>query len=207
MRRLTIFWLLLSSMLISYSQQYATTDDGRTVKLNTDGTWQYSTREKINSEDSISHSYSKPQLATTYLKSSKNKFGFWYDKNIWKPAENNSNNYVDFQLDFSKGDAYAIFISEKIEIDLANLKKIVIRNAQAEDPNIIVEKEETRLVNGHKVKYLQMSGMGHGVKFVYQGYYASNDSGTVQFVCVTARNLLKDYEPYFQNLLNGLVSF
>lgn len=207
MRRLAIFCLFLSSGFNSYSQQFATTDEGKTVKLNADGTWQYATRDMAHPEDSLAHAFSKPQLATTYLKSARNRFGFWYDKNIWKPADNNAISYAEFQLDLSKGDAYAIFISEKIEIDLPNLKKIVIKNAKAEDPDIIVEKDELRLVNGHKVRFLQMSGIGHGVKFVYQGYYASNDSGTVQFVCVTAKNLLKDYESYFQNLLNGLVSF
>ena len=207
MRGLAIFCLFICTGFNSYSQQFATTDEGKTVKLNADGTWQYATRDMPYPEDSIAHIFSKPQLATTYLKSSRNHFGFWYDKKIWKSAENNATPFVEFQLDLSKGDAYAIFISEKIEIDLPTLKKAVIKNAKSEDPDIVVEKDELRLVNGHKVRFLQMSGMGHGVKFVYQGYYASNDSGTVQFVCVTARNLLKDYEPYFQNLLNGLVSY
>jgi hypothetical protein len=99
-----------------------------------------------------------------------------------------------------------MFISERIEIDLDHLKNIVIKNAQQEDPDIIIEKEELRIVNGIKLKYLQMSGQAHGVKFVYQGYYSSNSTGTVQFVCFTAKNLIKDYESEFLNLLNGLVS-
>jgi hypothetical protein len=189
-----------------HAQQLATTEDGRTVKLNENGTWQYVTINKSPRADSIIHIYSKPQLSTTYVKSSRNKFGFWYDKNVWNLAPKRTNEYAEFELVMPKGDGYAMFISEKIEIDLDHLKKIVIKNAQQEDPDIAVEKEEMRKVNGIKLKFLQMSGEAHGVKFVYQGYYSSNSSGTIQFVCFTPKNLIKDYESIFLNLLNGLVS-
>jgi hypothetical protein len=188
-----------------YAQQLATTPDGRTVKLNENGTWQYVTT-KLAGADSVTHIYSKPQLATTYAKSARNRFGFWYDKNVWKLVQKPSNEYAEFELEMPKGDGYAMFISEKIQIDLDHLREIVIKNARGQDPNIAVEKEELRIVNGIKLKFLQMSGEAHGVKFIYQGYYSSNSSGTVQFVCFTARNLIKDYEPEFLNLLNGLVS-
>jgi hypothetical protein len=200
--------LLLCAFCVSgaYAQQFATTPDGRTVKLNENGTWQYANAPKPSHGDSITHIYSKPQLATTYAKSARNRFGFWYDKNIWTLVQKPTNEYAEFQLDMPKGDGYAMFISERIEIDLDHLKSIVIKNAQQEDPNISIEKEELRIVNGIKLKFLQMSGETHGVKFEYQGYYSSNNSGTVQFVCFTTKNLIKDYESDFLNLLNGLVS-
>jgi len=47
------------------------------------------------------------------------------------------------------------------------------------------------MVNGQKVKLLQMSAEAQSVKFVYLGYFASNNSGTLQFVCFTTGNLLK----------------
>ena len=61
------------------------------------------------------------------------------------------------------------------------------------------------LLIGLLSKYIQMSGQAKGVKFIYQGYYTSNESGTVQFVCFTGKNLLKNYEKDMQELLNGLV--
>jgi len=61
------------------------------------------------------------------------------------------------------------------------------------------------MVNGQKVKLLQMSAEAQSVKFVYLGYFASNNSGTLQFVCFTSGNLLKNHTADFQNLLNGLV--
>jgi len=204
--RALILFLFAFSMQEIRAQQFATTEDGRTVKLNENGTWQFVTKEKSRKTDSILHIYSKPQLATTYVKSTRNRFGFWYDKTVWKPVQKKTNEYAEFEMEMPKGDAYAMFISEKIELDLDQLRNIVIKNARQQDPNIMVEKEEMRMVNGIKLKYLQMTGEAHGVNFVYQGYYSSNSSGTIQFVCFTAKNLVKEYESDFLNLLNGLVS-
>ncbi len=195
------FFLFLATT--SYAQQLATTDDGRRVKLNTNGTWQFA--DSTMKADTAARLFSKPPHSTTYIKSTRNRFGFWYDKSIWKMAEKLSNDASEFELSLVKGDGFAMFISERIEVDLENLKEIAVNNAREEDPNIKLEKEENRIINGQKVKYLQMSGEAHGIKFVYMGYYTSNESGTLQFVCYTAKNLLKNYEPDFQNLINGLV--
>jgi hypothetical protein len=197
--------LLIGTTLNAYSQQFATTDDGRRIRLNENGTWQIIKPESGSLTDSTAKFFSKPQSSTAYLKSAKNRFGFWYDKSTWKVSKQSSNEAAEFELQMLKGDGYCMFISEKIEIDLENLKEIAIKNAQTEDPSIKIDREENRIINGQKAKFLQMSGEMHGVKFVYLGYYTSNESGTLQFVCFTARNLLKEYEGEFFNLLNGLV--
>ena len=202
-----IIWIVLFilSGLHSDAQQFATTDDGRRIKLNENGTWQLVKPAPAGVIDSTLKVFSKPQLSTTYVKSQKNRFGFWYDKSAWTLSNQISNQAAEFELQLAKGDGYCMFISEKIEIDIENLKEIAIQNAKSEDPNIKVERDENRLVNGQKVKFMQLSGTMRGINFVYMGYYTSNESGTLQFVCFTAKNLLKEYEPAFQNLLNGLV--
>ena len=204
MKKIWVSFVILTT-LNAYSQQFATTDDGRRIRLNENGTWQIVKPETGSLTDSTAKIFSKPQSSTVYLKSAKNRFGFWYDKSTWKVSKQISNEAAEFELQMLKGDGYCMFISEKIEIDVENLKEIAIKNAQTEDPNIKVDREENRIINGQKVKFLQMSGEMHGVKFVYMGYYTSNEAGTLQFVCFTARNLLKEYEGEFFNLLNGLV--
>lgn len=187
------------------AQQFATTDDGKRIRLNENGTWQFVNLPDNKSPDSVAKRFSKPPSSTIYLKSAKNRFAFWYDKSVWKVSPNVKNESAEFELSPVKGEAYAMFISEKVEIDLENLKEIALNNAREQDPDIRIEKEEMRIVNEQKVKFLQMSGAAHGVKFVYMGYYTSNSSGTLQFVCFTSRNLFKSYESDFQNLLNGLI--
>ena len=204
MKKYWIFILLFAGAGAD-AQQFATTDDGKRIRLNENGTWQFADPSAIKTPDSVVKIFSKPQSSTIYMKSAKNRFAFWYDKSIWKVSHEVNNEAAEFELSLLKGDGYAMFISEKVEIDLENLKEIALKNAREQDPNVRLDKEEMRMINGQKVKYLQMSGDAHGVKFVYMGYYASNNSGTLQFVCFTFRNLLKNYESDFQNLLNGLV--
>jgi hypothetical protein len=194
---------LVAMHTIAFSQVMGTTDDGRRVKLNSNGTWEYVSKTS-DTDSAKAESFSKSVNATTQVKSTKNDFGFWYDKSKWKMGSKDDNADAEFALEHIDGDSYAMFLAERIEIDLENLKDIAVENAKELDPDVKVDVETNRIVNGQKVKYLQMSGQTKGVKFVYQGYYTSNESGTVQFVCFTGRSLLKMYEKDMQELLNGL---
>jgi hypothetical protein len=198
----TLILCLLLAPTVLFCQVMGTTDDGKRVKLNGNGTWEYII-EKSDSASVSSGNYAKSTKATTQIKSTKNDFGFWYDKSKWKLGKDEEGD-AEFTLEHIDGDAYAMFLAERIEIDLENLKDIAVENAKSLDPDIKVDTETTRVVNGHKVKYIQMSGQAKGMKFIYQGYYTSNESGTVQFVCFTGKNLLKEYEKDMQELLNGL---
>jgi hypothetical protein len=195
---------LLSMHTAVLAQVMGTTDDGKRVRLNSNGTWEY-VKTTADAPAGPSGTFVKATNATTQVKSVKNDFGFWYDKSKWKLGAKDDNEDAEFSLELIEGDAYAMFLAERIEIDLENLKEIAIENAKALDPDVKVDTESDRIVNGHKVKYIQMSGQAKGVKFIYQGYYTSNESGTVQFVCFTGKNLLKNYEKDMQELLNGLV--
>jgi hypothetical protein len=204
MKKYCLFFSLLMGAA-THAQQFATTEDGKRIRLNENGTWQFAEAVPSKNPDSATKLFSKPQASTIFAKSAKNRFAFWYDKSIWKVSHDVNNEAAEFELSLLKGEAFAMFISEKVEIDLENLKAIALKNAREQDPNTKLDKEETRIINEQKVKFLQMSGEAHGVKFVYVGYYTSNNSGTLQFVCFTSRNLFKSYESDFQNLLNGLV--
>lgn len=201
------YYLLLALLAMHtgvFSQVMGTTDDGKRVKLNSNGTWEYVTRDATEASTEKAEAFSKSAGATTQVKSTKNDFGFWYDKSKWKMGKQDDNEDAEFALEHKDGDSYAMFLAERIEIDLENLKEIAVENAKELDPDVKVDIETNRIVNGQKVKYIQMSGQTKGVKFVYQGYYTSNESGTVQFVCFTGKSLLKLYEKDMQELLNGL---
>jgi hypothetical protein len=203
MKHLFLFFSLFFS-LVSFGQQYATTDNGKRVKLNEDGTWKYEVRETPVKESELK-TYTKPSQATKLVQSAKNNFAFWYDASKWTIDKKTDNDAAEFSLSIKGEDGYAMLISERLEIDLASLKDVAISNAREEDPNMSLDKEEYRMVNGIKVLHLQMSGKMSGVKFTYIGYYCSNEKGTVQFVCYTGTSLLPDYQKDFENLLNGLV--
>jgi hypothetical protein len=100
---------------------------------------------------------------------------------------------------------YGMVIAEKMEIPLETLKKIAIDNGRKSAPDLVIQNEEYRTVNGLRVLHLQMAGTMQGIKFFYYGYYFSNESGTVQFVTYSAQNLLGTFKSDIEELLNGLV--
>ena len=96
-----------------------------------------------------------------------------------------------------------MMITEKVEIPIESFKSIALENGRSVAPDLKIIKEEYRNVNGLTVLMLQMNGSIQGIKVSYFGYYYSNENGSVQFITYTAQNLLKDYMPDCENLLNG----
>lgn len=52
---------------------------------------------------------------------------------------------------------------------------------------------------------MKLSSTINGVKFYYYGYCYSDESGTVQFITMTSKNLMDKYKKEFKLLVNGLV--
>jgi len=203
--RLSSFAILL--VFFTNAQQTATTEDGRKVMLYDSGKWEYVKETGDTSAVKIDlNNFTKPATAKTFVKSEKNNFGVWYDNKKWKKNDASNNEDSEFGFTLAKGDGYAMAITERIEIDMDNLKDIALGNARKVAPDIELEKEEYRMVNGKKVKCIQMTGTATGIKFTFFGYYCSNDTGTIQFVCFTGKSLIKTYQKDFEELLNGLVT-
>ena len=200
--RFVLTALLLFVFSFSFAQTYATTDEGKRVRLNENGTWEYMKGTQAESNDGPK-TFIKPASSTSLLKSKKNDFAVWYNPSKWQLSNKIGNVEAEYQLNLKGQDGYCMIITERIEIDIENLKDAALKNAQNADPHAVIEKEEDRFVNGNSVKMLRISGVVSGIKFVYSGYYASNESGTIQVVCFTSKNLLTNYEKDFEDLLNG----
>lgn len=195
--------LLLFIYSFCFCQKYATSDDGKRVKLNANGTWEYAKEPLTGTKIEEKH-FNKPALANTLLKSKKNNFAVWYDPSKWKVSNKLDNENAEFELSLKGEDGYCMAISERIQVDIENLKNIALKNAQEADPNATIDQEEDRIVNGKKIKMLKILCTVQSIKFVLLGYYASDESGTIQLVCYTAQNLSKNYEKDFWDILNGL---
>lgn len=188
------------------AQQTATTEDGKKVLLHDNGKWEYA-KENADSTTGQSQlkSYTRSAAAKTLAKSKKNNFAVWYDNKKWKIDEDPNNEASEFAFRLLKGDGYAMAITERIEIGMENFKEMALGNARNAAPDIEVEKEEDRKVNGILIKFIQMSGTIKGIKFTYAGYYCSNESGSIQLLSFTGKSLFKTYQKDFEELLNGLV--
>jgi hypothetical protein len=199
--------------LATYSvdaQKKAVTETGEEVLLFDNNTWKYANDTEAQIElKSIpvnSKSFTKSNTSSFLLKSTKASMGVWIDNKKWQFKKAIKNDEAEYEFQSKQGDLYAMLISEKIEIPIESLKKIAIDNAKQAAPDIQVIKEEYRTVNGNKVLLMQMQGTITGIKFVYYGYYYSNEKGTIQLISYTSQNLFKTEMPNAEEFLNGLVT-
>lgn len=202
-----LFLCLIASTIISssYGQIKAITDKGEQVVLHRDGTWEYIDSPKFD-ESSVrinGKEYKTPESANFLVKSNRLNAGIKIDPKKWN-FEKKEGEATEYFFQFKQGDLYGMFISEKFSIPLENLAEIALLNGQKVAPDLKIVDKEFRTVNGIKVLLMQMAGTVQGIKFVYYGYYFSNENGTMQFVTYTSQNLLKDYRGYCDDLLNGL---
>jgi hypothetical protein len=196
--------LLLNFFSIVDAQKYGTTDEGLRIQLNDDGTWIFLEKDTAALITINPKNFIKPVNGIAVKKSSVNDVVLNYNPILWKTAKNKNNEDAEFEFEHKRGSGYCMAITEKLEIPLETLKGIAYGNLQENAPDSKIEKAEYRIVNSLKVLHLVVSGTMQGIKFVYYGYYFSNENGTTQLVCYTGRKLLTDYQQDFDDILNGI---
>ena len=205
-KRISILILLIFYTVTSFAQKKAITDTGAEVLLYDDGTWKYVNLVLENKALATNpNKFKKDKKASFLLKSSRASIGFYLDPELWSFSKAEANTDAEYELQLKGQDLYGMIISERIEIPLATLREMALENGRLAAPDLEVKKEEYRIVNGEKVLMLQLDGTMQGIEFSYFGYYFSCDGGTVQFVTYTSQNLLEEFRPIAENLLNGLV--
>ena len=203
------FILLIFITSQSFSQTFATTDDGKKVILNDDSTWHYvADNNSTEKTDTTSkRAVIRPLTAQTLQPSERNKFGIWYNNTKWKISAQKVNPVAEFTF-INAGkfpEAYCMVITERVQIGLDLLKKQVVTNSRQNVENYKLVREEYLTVNNHKVLHMVFTGNVQGIEAEYDAYYSTDQSGVIQAVCFTSRNLFSSYEKDFNDILNGLV--
>ena len=198
-----VIFILISS--ISYASQKAITDTGEEVILYSDGTWAYSDKSNQLKNDIVTNNetFQKPESSKFLLKSTKNSSAYWINPNKWsfKKATNEAEAEYVFQLKGS--DLHGMSLSEGLSIPIESLANIALENAKEAAPDTKIVKQEYRIVNGIKILYMEMEGTIQGIRFMYLGYYYSDDSGSTQFIAYTGSNLVSKYKAEINDFLNG----
>lgn len=201
-----LLWLLVLFIgAQAHSQEIkATTEDGKDIILDPDGTWSYSeTRESSSLSDKGLPQFFKPESATTLLKGKRVAYGLWYDRSKWTLDQEIDNTSAEFELTHVEGDRYAVIIPERIQIPLETLRIAAIANAKKVAPDTRIAFEEKRIVNNRKILCLKMDATIQGIPISYINYYYSGKAGAVQVMAYTGQNLLDEYNTDLMDLLNG----
>lgn len=200
-------FVLINLQLINAQVINAITETGDQVLLYENGTWKY-LNDSIVEEKAIpvnDKKFFKDEKANFLVKSTKVDIGVWINPKSWSFVKGTADDVFEFQFQKKNGDLYGMLISEKIQIPIETLKGVAVENARSAAPDIKVEKEEYRNVNGIEVLMMQMSGTIQGMNLTYYGYYYSNPNGTIQLLTFTGESLFAEYKAEIENFLNGLV--
>lgn len=204
--------LLLASHHLALAQIQAITENGDTVLLMPDNTWDFIENfsdDKLIQQTALDTSdiiYSKPQSSTSVDKNLEGKYEAWYNDKEWiKTDPKLLNPAADMAFRLQQGDGYGMIIFEGLEIPLASLKDIAVQNAKRASKNVKILEEEYRTVNGQNVLYLKMRATVSGLDLAYIYYFHSSPQGTLQYITFTGENMLPEHEEALVDLLNGLV--
>lgn len=200
-----LLWLLFFTASQAFSQEIkATTQDGKEVVLDPDGTWSYSeSREPFSPSDKGLPQFFKPKSATALLRGKHVKYGLWYDRSKWILDHDIDNTSAEFELTHVEGDRYVVIIPERIQIPLETLRIAAIANAKKVAPDTQISFEEKRIVNNRKVLCIKMDAIIQGIPVSYINYYYSGKTGAVQLMAYTGQNLIEEYQSGIMDLLNG----
>ena len=196
-----------------FSQEMAYTENGDTVLLYSDGSWEYyDSYMDVSQNESMeipenSNKFSRSKNATKSVTGKNDMYKIWYNPKEWKRIPvGQINPEADIAFTFLKGDVYGLTIYEELEIPIESLIDIALSNAMNVAPDMKIKETEYRDVNGKKMIFMRMDGTTQGMKISYYSYYYSNPKGTVQFHTFTGQNVIDKHKKSIEELLNGFMA-
>jgi hypothetical protein len=194
---------------MAFAQQKAVTESGEEVILFEDGTWKFQKDTQITEEKIPVNpkSFKKSTESTFLLKMNRANFGIYLNPKKWSFKKSDEDNDSEYEFELKKEELYGLVVIERIEISIEMLLQNAIEAAKLKSPDLKVVSKEYRNVNGLKVLFLEMHGSFAGTKLYFNGYYFSNENGTIQLLTYTSPNLGNTYRAEMETFLNGFVAF
>jgi hypothetical protein len=208
MRKLLFIVFAFTLYFKATAQIQAVTGTGDVVVLYENHTWKYLNKlDTATSEIQTNpKNFTKNSSATFEVLSNRvDNTRIYIDPKKWKFKKGEDLSTVEYAFTPLNKEAYGMLVTEKIQVPIESLRNMAIENAMKAAPDVKLDKEEYRNVNGTTVLALEMSCTLKGVPFTYLNYYYSSESGTVELITFTSTNLFKGYKASLEELLNGLV--
>lgn len=203
MKKLILSLFVCFAAVMAKAQIKATTEEGRSVILKQDGTWSYDSTTVANADSGVKV-FTKPAVDTKCLKSEKVSYDFCYNPAAWQISGFKLNQDAEFSLVHKKGDAYAMIITERIGFELEMFKNALVERLKSVSSESTVLLEERVVVNGIPAYHVRAQAKLEGLVFMYDSYYISDENGAIQLTAFTGKNIFKQYEKDFIQLLNGI---
>ncbi len=217
--------IILSNCILLFganinAQISAVTELGDTIFVYDNGTWSFERGDNNSAIDDLAYledkfdldtikaKLIKPTSTTKEVKNTFDQFVIKYDDKTWKRVPTATlNEEAEFAFEHRKSDIWCVVISEETPIQMDKLyliaKKSIGDNSGTEP---IPVKTELRNVNGSDVIRGVIKADFSGITFIFDTYYFSNETGSVQFTVWTSENVWKRSEEEILEFLNGFVA-
>lgn len=206
MKHVLLTAIILLGFLSVKAQMRGVTEFGEPILLYDDGTWEYSTDSTETAEIPVNLTpFFKSKASTKLYKSEKLNIGVYVDPSKWILEDKNEGDVAEFTLRMKNEDLYAIVINEKLDVSLENMREVALMNGRSVAPDLVLDAQEMRTVNGLQVLMLQMTGTIQGMKFKYYNYYFTSSEGSTQFLTYCSADMFPNYKNDMEVLLNGLI--
>jgi len=125
-----------------------------------------------------------------------------YDPSKWTVENEKAGKW---NLDHKNGDAYAVFIAERIPASESAIADFVLQEARKGFSQAKLLSQENRTIAGEPVRVIRFSGEYRGSSMTGQGCFYGGKLGAVQVIAWTGTQLFDEYQSDFDQLCEGLV--
>ena len=184
-----------------YSQYVLDTPDGKKVKLNTDGTWTFTSAgvQTVKSNSGL------PKDSKSKFIGSQKRYALWFDKSQWfYDTTRRANTFTWDATFFSMDKAITGFCLEsRLSMPMDNLEDVIKSQWQSSGQvTMFTSRKDT--VNNLEVVIFDMQLVYGGLTYQYRGLINSTNKGSFQIVVGTQKDIFEEDEEKISLLLKGL---
>jgi hypothetical protein len=193
--------LVICFTLPGFTQYVLKTPDGKTVRLNTDGTWRYE-----NNTGKKDATVKIPNGSTAQYTSMFKKFAVWYDPAQWSydTTKPDKSNWWSAVFTSSDNAITAYYWESRLTMATDNFQTYITN--QYEGVGKVLSFTSARdTINNIPVIIFDMDLEANGIAYRYRGYVYSSTRGSIQFIAGTQKEVFEEDIKKIYALLNGLV--
>jgi hypothetical protein len=195
MKKFLLFLVFNICLMSIFSEDIIVSlNNGRRAILHQNYTWEYIDDSKSSSIQIENESIYKGKLGIANIR---------YNSKKWKIVDPFSQT-TELSFLNMRGDGYASFVEERIQVPLENMKDVLLRSLDTRGLKATNIESSIKNISNKDFLVIRIDGVISGINIVYLYKIWSGSEGTVQLIVFTGANLFDEYNNDFNEFLNGL---
>lgn len=193
-----LFFSIIS--VSSFSQYTLQTPDGKSVKLNKNGTWEYVTAAKKDKAVP-----GVPKTSTSKYVSKHKRYELWYDPSLWYYDTVKAGNVFSWDISFSSTDFEITGSFFESRLSLQDDLEAYTKDQYSSMGELKAFKFYSDTINAIPVSVYEAEIISENIRYEYRGVIHSTAKGSFQFSVGTQKEVFQEDKEKILALLNGIV--